>query len=218
MENLPSLVLDNIFSHLSLSEKFDCFAVSKKWSFLLHEQFDRQVVLDLCRYRDSSADVYRCPNWRHQPTKSDHLSSYYAYSKGSSSGQLIAKLCPNIAVLHADSVDDLASECLEAVISNLKNLVCVHLPYFGSGITVKRIVSQLIKHHSKSLRHLLIKDEVSDETLWTVARSLTNLEFLAIHHPISHSKGNHSRFHLPQPSRSIFYSQLSFASIDNQSH
>lgn len=196
METLPSLVLDHIFSYLTLNDKLNCFFVSKSWSQLLQDQFNRQHVLNLCRKIEenySSANFYGCPNVLHQPTISDHLSLEYDYKYEMSSGQFFAQFSSNINVLHADRVHKSSPQSvfLEALICNSNNnLVCVHLPYIASNEVTNRLLLLLIKHHSKSLKHLLIKSEVTDETLWLIAKNIINLEFLAIHHPTITCEGN----------------------------
>ncbi|XP_074596869.1 uncharacterized protein LOC141851950 [Brevipalpus obovatus] len=189
MDEMPYLVMENIFSHLSLTDKFQCIEVSENLRNFSKNVLKRQAILDLCRGKLD--ELYRCPDPNHRPTLYDRLSCDIAFGDPPESGLYVAQMCPNASVLHIDSISQVSHEYepLEALISNLDSLVCVHLPYFGIQEYAVEVITTIMCHHSKSLRHLLVKDELDEQMLETIAKTFENLEFLALHHPTTQREG-----------------------------
>ncbi|XP_015794704.1 uncharacterized protein LOC107371200 [Tetranychus urticae] len=215
MDNLPDLVIEKIFSYLSLPDKLNCLAISKSWMDLTASILDRQIVLNITSstsscssssgYSSSSFSTLAsfpstscCPTESHLPNRTDIVSL-----RSHCDPNLIVNLtkwCPNLSVIRIDDYDCWSTAInanggsgwlgiLSSLISNINNLRCLHLPHFSDTSALEKCLQLVIDFHPQSIRHLAINDNVSEKTLYLISKRLVNLQFLGIYGQVIQCQG-----------------------------
>ncbi|XP_053205798.1 uncharacterized protein LOC128390143 [Panonychus citri] len=213
MDNLPVLVLEKIFSYLSLPDKLNCLTISKSWMNLTASILDRQSILNItssssCSSSSSSTSSSAfssfsgfpstscCLDDYHQPNRTD-IVSLRSHCDPSSIVNL-TKWCSNLTVIRIDDYDCWSSNLngkggwlgiLSSLISNINHLKCLHLPHFSDSLAVEKCLQLIVDSHSQSLRHLSINDNISEKTLNLISKRLINLQFLGIYGQVVQCQG-----------------------------